>query len=818
MNCQVAKRLVEDALDKRLSGAVKRQLDHHLAQCRDCRSFYEAEQAEHARWLSAMNDTVAEPPHPLPPDFADRLVASVLAKDAAQAALASRFRMPRWLKRAAGFAALLSGVAFAAMVVVEAVVGGGSGKPAQTDTASSQSPSSANQLVKGNGENKMKIKAKAPTALAAVLLSGGAYAADYTWMASPADANWNTSSLNWNAGEAWVDDSAAPNNAIFPSTSSQKTITIPSGQTRHVNDLDVNGAYTIQGDGKLDLAGTFSVNYDCTFNAAFDCPTVRFGGTSGKILKFDTKSTGSTQTSTYINSSVKLNLYGDKTFGPQPTQPTDNIFITSGTPIFLTWVPWNTTLNQNRTIRISPYAGLSLGGNTSSSYTSTIKSLILADNSPGQEFSTNTVVSVPADWTGQRVLDPGDGRTNIVGRLKVESRLRVESGVTRLGSAKSETGASAMLYIKGSGSSYSGTKGNLEIAGGTLYASQGRYVDVSSYGQVTVKDGGRVYMPSVTWLNGHSGRGKLTVTNGEFTVSTLRINQSSYSEVHLEEGGLIAANVLAIETGATPQGLFRFNGGRLQARDGTARGIAFLTAATDEKWSKLKFGIGEGGAVFDTSNGQNIWWRRPLMSDAEHDGGVKKLGGNLLIFTNTNGYNGVTHVAAGGLQLRVDNALPPGSTLRLGGSGTYVDSWTFENASPARATEQWLGRVEGAGSLSNCSNLHVTNALAPAVDGTLAFSALCDLRGDLEISGNTNGCGCIKVAAGQDISGLKLKVADFSTLDSDAAKDRYQILSAPEGYSGTFVRSGVWPNTWDLKYTATGVFLRAQKGLIITIR
>ena len=59
MNCQETRKLFEDALDRRLSGGVKRRLDLHLARCRDCRKFYEAEQAEHARWFRAMNDAGA---------------------------------------------------------------------------------------------------------------------------------------------------------------------------------------------------------------------------------------------------------------------------------------------------------------------------------------------------------------------------------------------------------------------------------------------------------------------------------------------------------------------------------------------------------------------------------------------------------------------------------------------------------------------------------------------------------------------------------------------------------------------------------------
>ena len=119
MNCQETRELIEDALDKRLTGGVKRKFDLHLTHCQNCRRFYEAEQAEHARWFRAMNDIAADPPHKLPPDFADRLVAAVVAKRAAHTPFFSRFRIPRWAKIAASLLALASFVTFAAVVIVE---------------------------------------------------------------------------------------------------------------------------------------------------------------------------------------------------------------------------------------------------------------------------------------------------------------------------------------------------------------------------------------------------------------------------------------------------------------------------------------------------------------------------------------------------------------------------------------------------------------------------------------------------------------------------------------------------------------------------
>ena len=111
MNCQETRRLFEDALDRRLSGGAKRKFDLHLSRCRPCRALYEAEQAEHARWFRALNADA--PSHALPPDFTDRLVASVLARDNVHSSFFRRFRLPRWAGLAATLALLAA--AFAAI-------------------------------------------------------------------------------------------------------------------------------------------------------------------------------------------------------------------------------------------------------------------------------------------------------------------------------------------------------------------------------------------------------------------------------------------------------------------------------------------------------------------------------------------------------------------------------------------------------------------------------------------------------------------------------------------------------------------------------
>ena len=66
----------------------------------------------------------------------------------------------------------------------------------------------------------------------------------YTWLDSPANGTWDTSSLNWSDGTtdgvAWVDDASAPNDAVF-GTSSTKSVSI--GSRREVNDLTICGLF-----------------------------------------------------------------------------------------------------------------------------------------------------------------------------------------------------------------------------------------------------------------------------------------------------------------------------------------------------------------------------------------------------------------------------------------------------------------------------------------------------------------------------------------------------------------------------------------------
>ncbi len=648
----------------------------------------------------------------------------------------------------------------------------------------------------------------------------------YTWLATPADGNWNTSSLNWSDGTtdgvAWVDDASNPNDAVFGTTST-KSVSI--GSRRTVNNLTFTGnEYSLSGNGPLAVAGSVILNTGSTFfrnvlTSGREDGSLHFSASSTWKIAY-VYGTANTQTSTYLDGSVLFAPSNDRALGVVPATRTENIFIT-GTPTF--FASGNFAINSNRTIKVLSGKGFDTGVNGGPF---TYKCRVFAENSPGRDYSTNTYLNVSPNWTGLVVFDPGAGVTNAFGRLQVNARVKILSGVTYL-TGPGGTGTSAFLYVSGGSTltDFSSTKGNLTIDGSEVYTSQSSYVDLRYYGQVTVTNGGKLYMPSVHWLNGHGSPGRLTIADGgEVTLSNLRISQSSKSEVHLNEGGLLKTLVLSIDPAGTQKGTFWFNGGRLQSRD--ARRAFFATASatpmTEEKASGIRFAVGEKGAVFDTSNGVNLWWNRPLVSGVEQDGGLRKLGAasgeNILILMTTNRYNGVTSIEGGGVQLRADNALPPGTTVRMSGVNPYLDAYTFDTTSPSRSTEQWLSRVEGSGDLRSCSQLHVTNSLAPSVNGVLAFANPCDLRGDYEIVGNSNTCSRLYFKGKQDISGLTLKVSDFSTFDTRAPNTRYAILVANAGYTGKFVLPADWPKGWDVKYTDAAAYLYFQKGTAFIVR
>ena len=660
----------------------------------------------------------------------------------------------------------------------------------------------------------MRVKViAAAAAFAASALSGTSAFAGITFTWEPSDGNWDTTTGKWNdgtsSGVAWVDDAADPNNAVYGASASKKNVTV--GSTRYVNDLKVGTGYTFNGSGPVAVAGTLTLaGSDSNFKSPLasgraDGSLHIAAATDWKIGYF----TGAnTQSATYLEGLVYFAPGSDAVFGPVPETPVDNIFVSGTNTIYGNA---KVSINANRTIRISSKSGLQTGGTAQLTY----KNMIVAEPDEGLKWSSDTFVTIRNDWTSLVTFDPGVARTNAFGRLRTYGRLKLASGVTAVTGPSSGTGGSAVLYVKGNESSFSETRGNLLIDGGELYAPQSsRFVDVRLYGQVTVTNNAKVYMPNVEWLNGLYTPGRLTIAaGGDVTVDKLRISQCSYaqSEIHLNEGGILRANSIYILEETAQAVLFRFNGGAVQARNAS---IAFITNPTTSRYGKARFVVGEKGAVFDTSNGQAFSWSRPLVSDAEADGGVRKFGSGTLVFTTTNAYNGATSIESGMLQVRKDKGIPSGTTLRLSGTGV-LDCYTGDSEAISRATTNYLGRVEGSGSITHSANLHVSGAIAPSAGGKIRFENVCDLSGDLEIAGDEVQCGCIRFdSAGQSISGLRLTISDVDALDRDM---QYKVLDAPNGYTGKFDESAL-PSGWKVKYMLDGATLHRSKGMAIFVR
>ncbi len=219
----------------------------------------------------------------------------------------------------------------------------------------------------------------------------------------------------------------------------------------------------------------------------------------------------------------------------------------------------------------------------------------------------------------------------------------------------------------------------------------------------------------------------------------------------------------------------------------------------------------------------NLWWGKPLQSGVgagETDGGLFKKGSGILVLLSANAYNGPTVLKGGRIQARVDGAVPAGTTLRLvGGSGTRFIATTYESETPQRDTAQALGRVEGSGELDFMTASSVTGSVAPAADGTIQFMTACALSGDYEVTATADGsgCSCLKVAGGQDISKLSVKLMNVQVFDREAPRNTYKILDAPNGYVGKF-HAGQMPETWHPRHTATAVYLSPITPFVFVLR
>ena len=531
--------------------------------------------------------------------------------------------------------------------------------------------------------------------------------------------------------------------------------------------------------------------------------------------------------------------YGDTSLGTVPVSPENNIWV-KGSNHTLFNQEGAFTIHPNRTVFVKNGKTFYTGANTDARLV--IGGLVKGEAVGGLAYPTNTIFRVRDDWSGTTVLSPGAGRTNDIGRLVVLGALEITNGVTMIASTTAGTTVNdALLYVTAGGAAGSGTKGRLLIKeGGVLSTPQTstRYVTMANYGQADIC-GGTVDFPNVEWLNALNAPALTTVRDGGFLkVGTFRITQGVTSGnptvVRLGTNGLMRVNQLALDLSkAQPDVTFLFDGGAIQSTSGYSAAdengsakASFIRNSSNAKWDGVKFAIGPGGAVFDTSNNKNLFWYRPLVkatADAP-DGGITARGmtnqAMAVCLMTTAVYNGPTIVDGTTFQQRGgDNLIPSGTKLVLknGGIASFCTYASGYQSDPSKHTAATLGGIEGDGEVRYCTHVTVNGTIAPSIGGTINFhKTLQSLSGTLRIEGDATGCGKVKFDQSQDISTLSLSVTDISTFNSRAGKSLYKIVDG--SYTGTFSGVSGLNTDWGVRYKADGVYLTHNDAFMMIVR
>ena len=120
--------------------------------------------------------------------------------------------------------------------------------------------------------------------------------------------------------------------------------------------------------------------------------------------------------------------------------------------------------------------------------------------------------------------------------------------------------------------------------------------------------------------------------------------------------------------------------------------------------------------------------------------------------------------------------------------------------------------------------LTVTGGIAPVFDdayGTLTFKKACSLGGSLDITGDANGCGCVKfddtAAQGgvQSIANLTLRMVNPAGFATGKGKTFYKVIDGE--YTGRFAATDL-RGDWDVFYAPKAVYLRHIDATVISVR
>lgn len=518
--------------------------------------------------------------------------------------------------------------------------------------------------------------------------------------------------------------------------------------------------------------------------------------------------------------------------GATPSAPADNIFFegASNTVSTILAAHGNVTLNANRNLRIGNGVTAAIGAYNGSSAL-TIKGTISCENPQTSFLITKNYSGTSTGVT----FDPGAGRTNHIGRLRVQHPLTIASGTTLLESTQKLPSGDVSYGGNNDSPLHVQSGGTLTVSGGELLKTGGR---ICTQNGTLVVSGGVVDLTGTGGeiLHANSAPATTTVKNGgRLNVGVVRIGgagagtDATKSVLNLETGGVVrVANYLYVHPNHTGyKATVNCNGGTLEWAN-TAKEYAPYASNTGNSGSiygnsmaGIAWNVLEGGLV--VSNDCNCYFTPALKSGAAKDGGVTKWGRATFALRNTgNDFNGPVSVMQGSFRLGSAGVIPATGTARVAaGAAFYMNTFS-----------QTLARIEGSGTFREVVNngtklLTVTSAIAPGMGadalGTLTISGgainIADgtaLEIDVDAQGNSD---CLSYPADLDLSKMALHVNDGTKLNKDytytiARLGTGAILTTP------FASVAGLPESWHVKYdTANGlVQLRYTSPFTIIVR
>lgn len=534
------------------------------------------------------------------------------------------------------------------------------------------------------------------------------------------------------------------------------------------------------------------------------------------------------------NNGLLVRVDYDTSLGAASASPTDAVFVRgSNTALF---TRYDLELSANRNFLVSSNRNFNVIANTGK--TLTIHGEIGGEREPGT-LPTTTRLYAGYKWTptgntwkgGLVVLDPGEGRTNNVGRFTIEGNTEIKSGTTLVNGVGLND--SAPLYVHGSGAA-DATIGTLTVSGGEIVVSpesSSKFVQVGyynvdngnyDYGLLDVC-GGTVKTSGGEFLNA-LGAGLTIIRDGgviDCGGGNFRMAQymtDNQTVVRLATNGLLRCNQVSLDYGKGTVATFLFDGGYLHP---TVNNNSFCSSGLNAAWDNITFAVGAGGAGFEVESGNNVWIYRQLVSGVaagETDGGLMARGpaGAAVVLMTNMTYNGATTVDGCTLQQRVgDNLLPSGTHVILKNKGELHTINYQTDKSHSAAT---LGGIEGDGVLRGSSKLDITGDIAPSIGGTIELdSTPKSLSGPIAITGDNTGCGKVKFGQSQSLNGLTLSVSGVNSF-STAAEDKRLYKIVEGNYSGEFSNVTGLNDDWHVSYKPDGVYLTHQDAFTIVIR